>query len=418
VATAADHVDYSDLYARWEAGNWRVSELDFSADRRDWLAATPAEQQALLWNCALFLHGEDTVHETLFGFFASAPSEEARVVLSTQQVDEARHKVFFESFLHEVAGVGVSAAATVAGTRDRLPWGYVRILELLGRVSRRLARRPSAKRLAGGLTLYHVIIEAGMAQNTLHRLEAHLSGRGIMPAFCAGLRSVMHDEQRHIALGVKILSDLRASEPGAPAEVAKMLRAAAPYMAASAIPPGWDSSHATLAGYTLEELFAGSRESIETRLRSAGMPVDRLPGAPVFPRGLSPDETARQALKLLRAGVLGPRNGPVATDAGTLASLFDLTARSLDLAAAPASGAQLQWDFSDAGSWHVIVSPSSAHAEQGTAVRPDVRIRGTVSSWCDVVAGRTDPLRAVAGRTIRITGRPAALARLPKLLGR
>jgi hypothetical protein len=418
VEPAAEQIAYADLYERWEAGHWRASALDFSADVRDWQSLPPPEQRALLWNCALFLHGEDTVHDTLLGFFASAPSDDARTMLSTQQVDEARHKVFFEAFLHQVAGVGTTPGATTQATQDRMPWGYTRVLEHLGKVSRRLARRPSRTGLAGGLTLYHIVVEAGMAQNTLHRLEAHLTQRGIMPALAEGLRHVMRDEQRHIALGVKMLSDLRASEPGVPAEVAGMLRAVAPYMAASAVPPAWDSTYATLAGYTLEELFAGSKTSIETKLRSAGLPLDGLPGAPPFPRGLSADETAQQALKLLRAGVLGPPNGAPASDPDTMAALFDLTARSLDLAAAPPAGAQLQWDFSDAGSWRVFVSPSSAHAEPGAAVRPDVRIRASVQGWSDVVAGRTDPLRAVAGGGLRITGRPTALARLPKLLGR
>jgi hypothetical protein len=32
-AIAADQISYEDLYARWEQGNWRASELDFSVDR-------------------------------------------------------------------------------------------------------------------------------------------------------------------------------------------------------------------------------------------------------------------------------------------------------------------------------------------------------------------------------------------------
>ena len=31
-----DNISYEDLYARWERGNWRASEIDFSVDREQW----------------------------------------------------------------------------------------------------------------------------------------------------------------------------------------------------------------------------------------------------------------------------------------------------------------------------------------------------------------------------------------------
>ncbi len=34
--SAAEMVSYEDLYARWEQGNWKTSELDFGQDREDW----------------------------------------------------------------------------------------------------------------------------------------------------------------------------------------------------------------------------------------------------------------------------------------------------------------------------------------------------------------------------------------------
>jgi ribonucleotide reductase beta subunit family protein with ferritin-like domain len=35
-STAADQVSYQDLYERWERGNWRASEIDFSTDAQQW----------------------------------------------------------------------------------------------------------------------------------------------------------------------------------------------------------------------------------------------------------------------------------------------------------------------------------------------------------------------------------------------
>ena len=33
VASVTDAISYDDLYARWERGNWRATEIDFSQDR-------------------------------------------------------------------------------------------------------------------------------------------------------------------------------------------------------------------------------------------------------------------------------------------------------------------------------------------------------------------------------------------------
>jgi hypothetical protein len=75
---AADQVSYEDLYARWEVGNWRASELDFSTDRDDWRQSfTELERTSALWTYSMFFHGEDSVfvppgsderYVTSFGF--------------------------------------------------------------------------------------------------------------------------------------------------------------------------------------------------------------------------------------------------------------------------------------------------------------------------------------------------------------
>ena len=63
---AADQVSYEDLYARWERGNWRAAEIDFSEDRRDWTEKfSDLERRAALWNYALFFWGEDAVADQL-----------------------------------------------------------------------------------------------------------------------------------------------------------------------------------------------------------------------------------------------------------------------------------------------------------------------------------------------------------------
>src|SRR5918999_2297352 len=132
-SAAADHVSYEDLYARWERGNWRASEIDFSADKRQWEENfDDFERRAALWNYALFFWGEDAVADNLSPFIDAAPLEEQKYFLATQQVDEARHAVFFSRFMHEVAGVGGDdTGSRLAAIEPQLTWGFRKTFECL-----------------------------------------------------------------------------------------------------------------------------------------------------------------------------------------------------------------------------------------------------------------------------------------------
>ena len=77
---------------------------------------TEHERRAALWNYAMFFHGEDAVADDLAPFIDAAPREEQKYFLATQQVDEARHAIFFKRFMHEVVGRG---DGTIAGGAAR-----------------------------------------------------------------------------------------------------------------------------------------------------------------------------------------------------------------------------------------------------------------------------------------------------------
>ncbi|MDQ6914838.1 MAG: ribonucleotide-diphosphate reductase subunit beta, partial [Actinomycetota bacterium] len=101
--SAATQISYEDLYARWEKGNWRATEIDFSQDREDWREKLDDIQRAsALWQYAMFFYGEDSVTDNLSPYIDAAPREEQKYFLATQQVDEARHAVFFARFWREV----------------------------------------------------------------------------------------------------------------------------------------------------------------------------------------------------------------------------------------------------------------------------------------------------------------------------
>src|SRR6202161_2229798 len=161
-----DAITYEDLYARWERGNWSAMELDFTEDARQWREEfTEFERQAALWNYALFFWGEDAVADNLSPYIDAAPREEQKYFLATQQVDEARHAVFFKRFMNEVCGIGDgSMARGLAAIKPELTSGFRKIFDRLDRMADELRADRSPAQLAAAVTLYHVVIEAGLRQ--------------------------------------------------------------------------------------------------------------------------------------------------------------------------------------------------------------------------------------------------------------
>src|SRR3954452_25126432 len=180
----AEQISYEDLYKRWERGNWKATEIDFSVDREQWAELSEFERKAALWNYSLFFHGEDVVATDLAPFVDAAPREEQKYFLATQQVDEARHSVFFKRFMHEVPGVGDgSLRAGLDAVRPQLTWGFVETFRLLDRITGALRRDRSIVALARAVTMYHLVVESTLAQPGQHFITDYLERRDILPAF-------------------------------------------------------------------------------------------------------------------------------------------------------------------------------------------------------------------------------------------
>src|SRR5215212_675743 len=196
----ADKVSYDDLYRRWEKGNWSATDLDLTEDKRQWEEElTPFQRKAALWNYALFFWGEDAVADTLSPYIDAAPREEQKYFLATQQVDEARHAVLFGRFMKEVAGIGGTQGERLEAIRPQLTWGFRKVFDRLDTMADELRKDRSKAKLAAAVTLYHVVVEASLAQPGQHFIERYLEERDLFPGFREGMRNIATDEQRHIA---------------------------------------------------------------------------------------------------------------------------------------------------------------------------------------------------------------------------
>ncbi len=408
---AADQISYEDLYARWEQGNWSATGIDFSVDRRQWQGEfSELERRAALWTYAMFLHGEDVVADTLSPYIDAAPLEAQKYFLATQQADEARHAVMFSRFMREVAHVGSDAPSTLAASGGTLTWGFRKVFGRLEKMASELRRERSKPKLAQAITLYHLVIEASIAQPGQHFIEASLSRRNQLPGLLEGVRNVSRDEQRHIAFGVKMIADLVREDPDCEPAIAELLREILPYMSALFVPPGWDERYVTLFGFTLEDVYAHGAEALEGRLRAAGLRPEAMRIGMPFDQ--PPRERARRALALLRAGYLGEPGSFAGPDPKATALLFDSLRRQVDTA----RRATIQWEFTDAEPWYLRIDNGATAAAPGRAQHPDLTFRCRLADWVDITAGRTTPLEALARGRLRPRGNPRMLLRARALL--
>src|SRR5436190_22703083 len=220
---AADGISYDDLYARWEQSNWSATAIDFSADRDGWTGLSDVQRRSALWIYSMFLYGEDSVAENLSPYIDAAPKEEQKYFLTTQQVDEARHAVFFHRFFREVIGAGEEIGSTLAYTLPQLNWGYRGVFDRLDRMADELRADRSLPKFAQAIAMYHMVVEATLAQPGQHFIEDFFTKSGTMPGFTAGMANVSRDEQRHIGFGVKTLSELFTRSDECKAAVAELL---------------------------------------------------------------------------------------------------------------------------------------------------------------------------------------------------
>jgi ribonucleotide reductase beta subunit family protein with ferritin-like domain len=418
-----DAITYGDLYARWERGNWRATELDFSEDARQWREDfTEFERQAALWNYCLFFWGEDAVADNLSPYIDAAPLEEQKYFLTTQQVDEARHAVFFRRFMEEVCEIGEgSMASGLNAIKPQLTPGFRKIFDRLDRMADELRADPSPRRLAAAVTLYHIVIEAGLAQPGQHFICTYLEERDQLPAFREGMENIAADEQRHIGFGVKLLSDLNREDPvGVPRAVARILRDMTRYTAQVLMPPGWDERYITVFNATFDSVGVEGLTSMITKLRSAGMPMESLPGPALLPPGLTTLEISQRGRALAQRGVIGVREGPSSRDPETLAMLFDTIRRQVNPHHGLARPTTFQWEFTDPDvpTWHMTVNNGTSTVAEGEAGRPDLRLRMRYQDFVDIVGERLDPRRALATGRLRPRGNPLGLAKLTKVFPR
>jgi ribonucleoside-diphosphate reductase beta chain len=234
-----------------------------------------------------FYQGEESVTRNLGPMLLAAPRVEHEIFLSTQIVDEARHLVFFERFFTEVVGLSGDVQDQLAEIRSwHGPWYstlfFDEKLGLDGRADTLRQNVGDIKLYAEIVTLYHMILEAGLALLGQRFLLDMCRGLGVLPGFYEGFMAVTRDESRHVGGGVRILRELRENDPSIGAHILKVMRESIPFSVRLITPPDQDYDPAMI-DYVPQEYLQSPQEShrysmthILKRLSAAGFSKDDI----------------------------------------------------------------------------------------------------------------------------------------------
>ena len=411
-------ISYERLYRLWEENNWSAVGIDFSVDRDHWRNRLGEHQrEAALWNYAMFLVGEEAVARTLTPVLDAAPGYPQQIFLTTQVVDEARHHVFFDRFMREVAGIGTGRQSTLDAVEGLLTWGFRQTFNELDRVSDALRKKPKdVPLLTQTVALYHLVVEGMLAVPGQHFIQRYTERDGVLPGFTAGMANVSRDEARHVAFGVKFLGDLVATSRECRSAAIEMFDRVLPWTAGVFVPPGLDRSYTECFGFTLEEIYAFAERSFETKLRRVGLDPEEI-GLMARTAHLSYDERAARMWILIRDGVLGDDRREPEMTSESMEIVFDGVARAIDLEAARSLGGPIQWDFGTDEPWHLVVVDGHAEAKPGKVNDPALVLECRKGDWAKVAVGRLDPRWALLTRKMRVHGPLASKAKLARLFG-
>jgi ribonucleoside-diphosphate reductase beta chain len=269
-------LDYTQLYNLWEKQQWLTQDLDFSQDRIDWHERIPPEERfQRMYGLSSFFIGEQKVADELGPIMRAAPTEAQRIFLSTQIADEARHVRFFDRFFSEV---GVLEDATELNQRlealdQHLNQPFRDLFDgmLKTRVDRLGAEPGDRDALVEAITLYHMVIEGMLALTGQHFIIDYNERMGTLPGFVEGSSNVARDEHRHIAFGVRFLTDCVQEDDRYRGVIQKMLEEAIP-VADGVIDPPWDEEDdLELFGVSRAETHAFAAQCLSRRLKVIGL---------------------------------------------------------------------------------------------------------------------------------------------------
>jgi len=263
------------LYELWERQPWQSQAIDLAKDVADWAALSEEERAEIVWLMSSFFLGEERVTVELLPFAIAAPTHEAKVFLTTQISDEAKHTVFWNGFYREVFGVEADGLGEMIDKQRYVvnkDWETL-FDGILHECAEDLRKDPSDfPKLVRGITVYMIVIEGMLALTAARFMIKSMRERGWFPGFTAGFTAVNRDESRHVGFGVKFLADaIKADQANARVveDTLKECLAVAPLVF---VPPWVDDPYNFQTPfYHSSEIFEYAAKSLSKKLAAMGL---------------------------------------------------------------------------------------------------------------------------------------------------
>ena len=142
---------------------------------------------------------------------------------------------------------------------------------LKGRVDRLAAEPENTELLVEAITLYHMIIEGALALTGQHFIIEYNEAQNTLPGFVEGFQKVARDEHRHIAFGVRFLTDMAKENPIYRDAMQRTMTEALPIADKVLDPPWAEEDDWDLFGYSREETHAFAAQCLSRRLKVIGL---------------------------------------------------------------------------------------------------------------------------------------------------
>ena len=215
---------------------WRVDDLDFSQDARDWGTISEEQKRGLLGVTIRFLAGEQNVTNELVPMLAAAQALRRfdwTVYLSTFLMEEAKHAEFFMRWHDKVVGVlepeEVAQHFLVRGkTVD--PSGRFEVRDVLHEALPYYGRRLLESTLGGEeaeierafvafSAAYNAFVEGVLTMPSYEIVIDTTESWNAFPTLRQGFRLILMDEGRHITFGTYACKVLIEKDPSYEEEV-------------------------------------------------------------------------------------------------------------------------------------------------------------------------------------------------------
>jgi ribonucleoside-diphosphate reductase beta chain len=271
---------YRELYYRWEKQQWSTQDIDFSVDRQQWSEVEEAARPVHISGFVVFFQGEVSVTHTLIPYCAAMPSEEQRIFLTTQLVDEARHATFFDRFFRDALGFeGPDIESLLQQIRPLLREGERQILmEGLVEVGKRIHDDPTNMAyLVEGVTLYHVITEGTLALAGQRSMLNRNKRMGWYPGFQQGFNAIARDESRHVLFGVRFLRDMVQEQPAYADVIRNTITRWMPQIHETLYLSDFQRALLASFGEDPDEIIRFGMNSLRKKLKVIGLSADFLP---------------------------------------------------------------------------------------------------------------------------------------------